>query len=165
MNLSPEILALDSERCFARWRGLLVQCWHETRFEAVVEHTAILKRMLKEDPKPFASLVIVAPDSPLPDAAARRELDVLASTFIPRCACNVYVYQGTGFVAAATRAIMLALMTVSGGKVPRKICATIPEALGFMAPILRDQARFGTADERARALAEIENRFLDRPRA
>jgi hypothetical protein len=163
--ISPaEILALDSRRCFALWRGLLVQCWYETRIEAVMEHTAIVKRLFQQDPKLFASMIVVAPDSPLPEAPARRELDALARLIWSRCVCHAYVYQGTGFGAAAIRAIMLAITTASAGKVPTKVCATIPEALDFMAPLL-DETRFGTPTERAQAVAAIEARFVNRPKA
>jgi hypothetical protein len=125
----------------------------------------MVKRIFQQEPaKPFASMIVVAPNSPLPDATARKELDMLARLIWSRCVCHTYVYQGSGFGAAATRAIMLAITTAAAGSVPRKVCATLPEALDFMAPYM-DEARFGTPSERAQAVAAIEARFVNRPKA
>jgi hypothetical protein len=162
-STSVEILALGSENCLAKFRGLTVQWWNETRVEAVMEHQALFDRLYKQDPGPFAAMIVVEPSGPLPDAAARRKLDVLAASIMERCVCLAYVYQGTGFTAAAARGIMLAIMMTSGGKIPKKVCATVPEALAFTAPYLNEQ-RFGSLAERAQALSEIEARFASRPR-
>jgi hypothetical protein len=158
MRIAPEILALDGQRCFAMWRGLLVQYWYETRLAAVQEHSAIVTRLFQREPGPFASLIVVAPNSPLPEKEARKQLDALAKQIWSRCVCHAYVYQGSGFGAAAVRAIMLAITTASAGNVATKVCATLPEALEFMAPRL-DPKRFGTSAERAEALASIEAHF------
>lgn len=163
MSTPPDILALGSNNCFARWNNLIVQWWHETRLEAVEEHMAILQRIHRQDPGPFAALIVVEPGAPLPDQGARRRLDVLAAATMERCNCLAYAYQGTGFAAAAVRGIMAAITMTTATKLPKKVCGSIPEALAFMAPYLNDR-HFGTPAERAQALEEIRVRFADRPR-
>ncbi|MFT3927779.1 MAG: hypothetical protein QM778_34950 [Myxococcales bacterium] len=159
----PEILALGPNNCFARWNNLIVQWWHETRLQAVDEHMAILQRLHRQDPGPFAALIVVEPSAPLPEQAARRRLDILASATMERCNCLAYAYQGTGFAAAAVRGIMAAITMTSANKIPKKVCSSIHEALSFMAPYLDDK-RFGSPAERAEAVEMIRMRFAERPR-
>ena len=58
---------------------------------------------------------------------------------------------------------MAAVTMTTGGKTPKKVCGSIPEALAFMTPHL-DEKRFGTPAERIHALEEIKARFAARPR-
>jgi hypothetical protein len=159
----PEILALGANNCFARWRNLTVQWWHETRVEAVDQHIEIFSRLHKRSSGPFGALIVVEGNAPLPDQAARRRLDVLAAATMERCCCLAYAFRGTGFAAAASRGIMAAITMTSPGKFPKKVCATVPEALAFMAPHL-DEMHFGSPAERVQALEDIRARFETRSR-
>jgi hypothetical protein len=163
MATSPEILALGSNNCFARSKNLIVQWWHETRVDAVDEHLALLQGIYRHDAGPFAALIVVEPSAPLPDQAARRKLDILAAATMEHSLCLAYAYQGTGFAAAAVRAIMAAVTMTTGKKIPKKVCGSIPEALAFMAPHLDDR-HFGAPAERLQAIEEIRERFAARSR-
>jgi len=159
-----EMLGMDDQHCLAAWRGLVVQCWNETRAAAVEDNTARARARRVADRGPIACFVILEPDAPPPDAPARKALERLADVLFDRCACCAYVYQGTGFRAAAVRGVMLALSMVKRSAVPTKICSSVTEALDFMAPLLTDEARFGSPAERARVVASIQARFAERPR-
>ena len=164
MGTPPDILALGPNNLFARWNNLIVQWWHETRIDAVDEHLAILQRIHRQDPGPFAALIVVEPGAPLPDQAARRRLDILAAATMERCNALAYAYQGTGFAAAAVRGIMAAVTMTTATKIPKKVCGSISEALAFMAPYLSER-QFGTPAERAQAVDELRLRFASRPRS
>ncbi len=157
--MTPEILAVDADHCIAQWKNLIVQCWRQTPVSAVDDNIRQVTRVFAAGAKPFAVLVIMDPDSPPPGSAARKRLDALADRMKDHCVCAAYVFEGTGFKAAAMRGVMMALMLVGKKNVPYKICANIGDALAFSERYLTDVQRFGTSSERAAAVSSVRAQF------
>lgn len=167
MEQHPDVrmLAIDRHHCLAVYRHLNIQCWDETHVDAVQDNIERLGTLLEQSTGAIACLVVLEPDASPPDSNARRKLDELAELLMSRSTCLAYVYQGSGFRAAAIRGVMVALTLLGRRRVPTRIFATIPPALAFMTEHLSDTKAFGTPVERERAVAFVQDRFAARPRS
>jgi hypothetical protein len=84
---------------------------------------------------PGGSISLLEPSSLVinADKAVRDEMVVLARDFPSRC--SAVVLEGSGFKAAAGRAMMSAIFLLSRPKYPYKITGAVGEAAGWVAKI------------------------------
>jgi hypothetical protein len=83
------------------------------------------------------SLIIAEKSAPMPTDDARRAIPELMKGLEDRVAAMVGVLEATGFKAAALRTSMATMALISKSAYPRKIVATVDEAIGFIVPHMR----------------------------
>jgi hypothetical protein len=159
-GVTPRIFALNAEHCIAAHEALFIQMWNVTQARDVDRALQELLRFAEEQPRMLA-LVIVAADSPVPDAATRARLKLLSQSFPKEARGLAYVYEGQGVRAGAIRAIMATLALLQRSSTPFRVFANVEVALAWMATLEPDPARVRAFAE---AVEAVERRLAEAAR-
>lgn len=123
--------SVDRDHCIAVWHNVVISVW---RSEPSAERLKRLLAMPARLPHPTGlfSVIVVEDRCPVPDDAGR----TVAIQFIKELREHngkgiALVFEGVGFLAAASRAVMLGLMTASRVSVPYKVEQTVDQAEAF----------------------------------
>lgn len=128
---SIQVESVDQEHCIAIWNSVIISVWRSeptaTRLKKLVAIPTRLARLTA----PYA-IIVVEERCAVPDDEGR----ATAIRFIQELRENggkgiVLVFEGAGFLAAASRAVMLGLMTASRVAVPYKVQQTAVQAEEF----------------------------------
>jgi hypothetical protein len=157
--MEPDVIDVDDEHLVGSYNALLVLIWGaRTRPEklatVIVQAKAFGERWART-----AAMVVIEPDSELPNKEARKKLEELAGVLIPKMVANVFVFEGTGIRASATRTLMTTLMLGGPWSRQYRVTKTIDEGLDWLVPILAG-AEFGDEAERRRAVKSLQQRFV-----
>jgi hypothetical protein len=115
-----------------RWRSLLVLSWHATPTVACLP--ALLRAatsIVRPNPAAIVLCAISGPDTPLPDAEARAGLRASIQK-LGELRAVVNVISGTGFRAAALRAMLSGFSMVVRQKYPTGFVGSVAEAGTFL---------------------------------
>lgn len=159
--MDAEVIDVDDEHLVGSYNALLVLIWGA---RTLPEKVARVREQGIEFVKRWsriAVLVVVEPNSEIPNKAARKELEAFTSVLIPKTVALAYVFEGTGLHAAATRTLMTALM-LFGPPSPKvhKVSPTIDAALDFLVPHLAGP-EFGSEAERRKGVLSLQKHFDD----
>ncbi len=159
--MGAEVIDVDDEHLVGSYSALLVLMWGaRTRAEKLANVIAQGKEFLARWPR-IAALILVEPDSELPDKEARKKLEEFAQLLLPKTVAAVYVYEGKGIRATATRTLMTMLMLVGPSTVKQyKVTRTLDEALDWLVPYLAGP-EFGSEAERRRAVMSLHRHFVE----
>lgn len=131
MEMKPTIVAADARYCIATANGTLIQLW---RTETPADGVARAIEAIRRSTQPIHSTLIVVQDEcALPDPPARKLLEQLTELLKPTCKIAAMVHEGTGFRAAAVRAILTSLAFLTKQAWPYKIFQSVQHGTTWMA--------------------------------
>lgn len=158
--MDAEVIDVDDEHLVGSYSALLCLMWGaRTLPEKVATVIVQAKAFLERWPR-IAVLVVVEANSELPNKEARKKLEELSAVLLDRTVAAVYVYEGTGFRASATRTLMTMLMLGGrSGTTPYKVVPTLEKAMDWFVPYLAGP-EFGSEAERRRAVSSLHQRFV-----
>lgn len=159
--MDAEVIDVDDEHLVGSYSALLVLMWGERTLPDKLARVIVQARAFLERWPRIAIMVILEPDSELPGKEARKKLEELAALVLGRTVATVYVFEGTGFRASATRTLMTMLMLVGPPAVRQyKVTRTIDEGLDWLVPLLAGP-EFGNEAERRKAVMSLQQHFID----
>ena len=134
----PAILRANRVLSVGQWRSLMVFYWLGPAPDADVVKPAMdaAEQALKAlGPQKGARLVVLAPDTPMPDERARISL----SREVPRLEKYLHtsatVHGADGFKGAAIRAAISTMQLIARPKLQDKIFGTVDEAARWLHPL------------------------------
>jgi hypothetical protein len=138
----------DGELQSVVWRDVFVILRNG---RATVENQRELERRMIERSHGFPGgigvMVLIHSNAPMPDEEVRRELVALFSRQSSRIRGLVWVIQGTGFQAAAVRAVLTSFSLAAKQTYPTYIANDVRSALVWLLPLLEGaSARLADAD-------------------
>lgn len=154
--VSPaKIVAQNARYCIATWSGTVIQLWRSETPPDGVE--CVMDVVRNASPPVHSTLIVVEENSELPNPVARKLLEQLTLLLAPSCKVVAMIHEGSGFRAAAIRAILTSLVAISKQAFPYKIFKTVElgttwmmetrpdipslEQLGAVVSSLRDDLR------------------------
>jgi len=133
----PHIDVVDSDHCLAYWENVFIQIWRRNPAEEKTRGMrASGRRFLSSTAGSVGVVVVVEGKCPLPDSAARANTIGFLDDLRDRGSAIVLVFEGEGFLAAASRAAMVGLMTAARFPMPYKVARTVSEGEAFIQPTL-----------------------------
>lgn len=124
---------ITQEYCLATHRNVLLQIWtRSTPLQGARSARRVARELAARQQGQLATLVIVPVDSAMPDAETRQELSLLIADLGPNAAALALVHEGTGFRAAALRAVLTSITFLAQKKVPEHVCSSVDEAVGWL---------------------------------
>lgn len=159
--MDAEVIDVDDEHLVGSYSAVLVLMWGARTMPDKLARVLAQARAFVENRPRIAVVVVVERDSELPGKEARRKLEELAALLLGKTVATVYVYEGTGFRAAATRTLMTALMLVGNSAARQyRVVRTIDEGMDWLVPHLAGP-EFGDEAERRRAVLSFQQHFID----
>jgi hypothetical protein len=159
--MDAEVIDVDDEHLVGSYSALIVLMWGARTLPEKLAKVIEQATAFVESRPRIAALVVVERDSELPNKEARKKLEELASVLLPKTVANVYVYEGTGLRASATRTLMTALMIVGARPgVQYKVAPTVEAGLDWLVPFLAGP-EFGNEVERRKAVLSLQQHFVD----
>lgn len=132
---------------------VLLQIWRDgTPIEGAQAAVAAAKELAFSDLPRIATLIVVPQGSKLPESDARAVLSGLP-TELGRGVGVALAFEGSGFRAAAVRAVLSGIMLLSRHRVPHDVFPSVERAAGWLQPKL-----VGALDARTLASATRELR-------
>jgi hypothetical protein len=134
----PTIDVIDRNHIAGTFRSLGVFIWrYETTPAAVRLGAAMMSDLYERFPgEPFGLLQVVETSASMPDADARAALTDLLKAGSKLLVCSSVTFEGTGFKAAAVRAVVAGLTFAASPGFPHRILATVDQAATWKAGIL-----------------------------
>jgi hypothetical protein len=163
----PEIVLWNADAVLATWRTACIVVWRvQTSVDALVHLEALLARQ-SGGQRQLALLQVLEPTVRPLDSEQRSMLEtVMRSARALRC--SAVVYEGSGFQAAAVRAVVAGVAALQRHPFPHRVFADVPGAAEFHAAQLNqvpDYARGLTQAVRyARAWRASDAEGLTAPR-
>jgi hypothetical protein len=159
--VDAEVIDVDDEHLVGSYSALLVLMWGARTLPEKLAGVIVQAREFAERWSRIAVMVVIEPDSEIPGKEARKKLEEIAELLLGKTIATVYVFEGTGFRAAATRTLMTALMLVGPPSVKQyKVTRTIDEGLDWLVPFLAGP-EFGNEAERRQAVMSLQQHFVD----
>jgi hypothetical protein len=160
--MDAEVIDVDDEHLVGSYSALLVLMWGaRTLPEKLARVIGQAREFLDRWPR-IAVMVIIEPDSEIPGKEARKKLEELSALLLSegKTVAAVYVFEGTGFRASATRTLMTMLMLVGPNRTQYKVTPTIAEGLDWLVPFLAGP-EFGNEADRRKAVNDLQQHFID----
>ena len=158
--MAGEIIDVDEDHIVGSYSALLVLMWGKyTRAEKLARVIPQGKAFMERWPR-IAVLVLVEPDAELPNREARVKLEEFTRLLLNKITAIVYVYQGTGIRASATRTLMTMLMMLGKSPLHYRVARTIDEGMDWLVPHLAGP-EFGNEAERRKAVKAFHQHFID----
>lgn len=122
MSNAPTILFSDADASFGQLGPTFFIVWKERTLATTVERMreTMLRRMRAIEGR-IGILIVVAPDAPMPDAAARQGIAKLFADLGDRLAGSALAYEGEGFRAAAVRGVVTGIALLVRRPFPHRI--------------------------------------------
>ena len=102
-------------------------------------------------------LIVVAPDAPMPDAAAREGIAKLFTDLGDELAGSALVYEGEGFRAAAVRGVVTGIALLVRRPFPHRIFESASSGAAWLVGELAKAGITTTADELVRGVERVRN--------
>jgi hypothetical protein len=96
-------------------------------------------QLYRDYPDGYAVMLIVEDTFALPDESTRKKVTDLLNRWSSRMKRQAIVHEGSGFLAAALRAMYVVMETVVRTKFPWKIFSSVDASLAWMAEEFRDK--------------------------
>lgn len=130
-NENIQVESVDQDHCIAIWNNVIISVWRSDPSAIRLKKLSPMPARLSRSGAPYA-VILVEERCPVPDDAGR----AASIQFIKELRENggkgiVLVFEGAGFLAAASRAVMLGLMTASRVAIPYKVHQTAAQAEEF----------------------------------
>jgi hypothetical protein len=159
--MDAEVIDVDDEHLVGSYNALLVLMWGARTLPEKVATVLVQARAFTERWPRIAVLVVVEQGSEIPGKESRKKLEELAKILLPVTVALVYVYEGTGLRASATRTLMTALTLVGPPSANQhKVARTIDQGLDWLVPFLAG-AEFGDESARRQAVMDLQQHFID----
>ena len=157
--MEAEVIDVDDEHLVGSYNALLVLWWGtRTLPEKAATARAHARAFVEKWPR-IAVLVVVEPNSELPNKESRRILEEMSEFMIPKTVALCYVFEGSGIRASATRTLMTALVLVGPPSAKQhKVVNTLDQALDWFVPFLAGP-EFGSEADRRAAVYSLERHF------
>ena len=145
----PRLLAASSIHACAEWRGHTLAVWHAAPDVAAVrELAANIERLARLRPGRSTYLTLLRPLPSLPDEEVRRAFVDLGRKVSELLNCIGVAIDGTGFMAAALRALVTGLGMAANIRFPLRSFSSVPEMTAWVRPrLITAQSTFGTDAE------------------
>ncbi len=159
--MEAAVIDVDDEHLVGAYCGLLVLWWGARTMPDKVARVRDQARVFVQERTRMAVLVVVEPNSELPNKESRKILEEMTHLMLRKTVALCYVFEGSGIRASATRTLMTALMLVGPpSKKVHKVVNTLDQALDWFVPYLADR-EFGTEVARRAAVRSFEKTFND----
>jgi hypothetical protein len=159
--VEAEVIDVDDEHLVGSYSALLVLMWGARTLAEKLARVIVQAQTFVDSWPRIAVLIVVEANSEIPNKEARKKLEELAALLLHKTIATVYVYEGTGFRASATRTLMTMLMLGGGaGASQYKVVPTLEKAMDWFVPHLAGP-EFGNEAERRRAVGSLHQRFVD----
>ena len=130
-----EIRSTDRHHVCATWHNLLVIVWWgEIELDTVVATVGVSEQVFRSTGHKVVSLVVIEEGVPIPDSPIRRAVSSTMDNNSEFAERSANVIAGEGFWAAAARAVLTGIITVTRSPTPRKTFKHAQEALAWLAP-------------------------------
>ena len=159
--MDAEVIDVDDEHLVGSYNALLVLMWGARTLPEKVATVIVQAKAFADRWPRIAMLVVIEKGSEIPGKEARKELEELAALLQPVTVGLVYVFEGTGLRASATRTLMTALTLVGPPSAKQhKVARTIDQGLDWLVPLLAG-AEFGDEAARRQAVMDLQQHFID----
>jgi hypothetical protein len=129
----PQIALLDADVAVSFWRNVIIQIWRRNAIEPKTRAMrAAGKKFLASTSGDVGIVVVVEETCPIPDNDARQNTLGFLNDMQGRSRGIVLVFEGEGFRAAASRAVMVGLMMASRFPMPYKIVSKAVDVAPFL---------------------------------
>jgi N-acetylglucosamine kinase-like BadF-type ATPase len=143
---APVVLGSSTDHLFAGWGALFMVVWrHETTLAAVAELAPLVTQFAAQHPR-FALLVIVEESASLPSSTVRERIAASLQRVAPYIGASAVVHEGSGFRAAAVRAVLAGLGLIVRPPYPHQIFARVDAAGRWLAAAQRGMDAAGICD-------------------
>lgn len=137
----PDIVLGNPDCVIATWRSTCIAVWRlHTRVDALLQLETVFRRQSAMY-KSLAVLQILEPTVRPLDSEQRAALEQ-AMRSCSAIASSAVVYEGTGFQAAAVRAVVAGVATLRRHPFPHQVFAEVGKAADFHAQHLRQPPGF-----------------------
>jgi hypothetical protein len=135
---APKIDVVDSDHCLAFWGNLFLQVWRDNPVEERTKAMRLSGRRFLSSTKGDVGVVVVVEDRcPTPSNEARAHTIAFLDDLRERGRGILLVFEGDGFLAAASRAVMVGMMMAARFPMPYKVSREVAEAEAFMYELMR----------------------------
>ena len=125
---APVVLGSSTDHLFAGWGSLFMVVWrHETTLAAVADLAPLVTQFAARHPR-FALLVVVEESASLPSSTVRERIAASLQRVAPYIGASAVVHEGSGFRAAAVRAVLAGLGLIVRPPYPHQIFARVEDA-------------------------------------
>lgn len=161
VEAEAEVIDVDDEHLVGSYSALLVLIWGARTLPEKLATVIVQARAFVERWPRIAVLIVVEANSEIPNKEARKKLEELATILLEKTVAAVYVYEGAGLRASATRTLMTMLMLAGRSGAPQyKVVPTLEKAIDWFVPYLAGP-EFGSEADRRRAVSSLYQRFVD----
>ena len=137
----PEIVLWNADCVVGTWRSVVVAVWRlETRVDALIHMESLLRRHAIVH-KRIGVLQVLEPTVRPLDAEQRGALEATMRSCSAICGSAV-VYEGSGFQAAAVRAVVAGIAALRRHPFPHQVFAEVSNAAEFVAQHLTQPPAF-----------------------
>lgn len=159
--MEAEVIDVDDEHLVGSYSALLVLWWGTRTMPDKLVKVLEQARAFAERWARIAVVVVIEPNSELPNKESRKLLEQLSHILLPKTVALTYVFEGSGIRASATRTLMTALTLVGPPSAKQhKVVNTIDQALDWLVPLLA-APEFGRESDRRKALYSLERHFRE----
>lgn len=129
----PTIVVVDEDHCVAYWKNVFIQVWRQNPVEQKTRRMrAEGQRFLDATKGPVGALVVVEPTCKTPEESARVHSIAFIRDLGTRGKGIGLVFEGEGFLAAASRAVMVGLMSAANFAIPYQIVRSVAQGQLFL---------------------------------
>jgi hypothetical protein len=148
MREAPQIEFVDEDHCIATWQDVLISIWRRNpSAERLEKLRQFSQRFTRRSRTPISAIVVVEANCPVPDEAGRQHsIEFIRDLGNSGARGIVLVFEGSGFLAAASRAVMIGLMTGAHFAIPYKVVGTLTGAELFFTNIGANIGMGGTME-------------------
>jgi hypothetical protein len=157
---SALVITYEADGCvIAMFHDISICIWAtQATLKIAHEIEAVGNRIVASHPQ-SSTIQVVVNNPALPNAATRDKLNEIMRTFATRLVGVATVLTGNGFWVSAMRSFLTSLFWLSGRSPYKvKICATIPEAVQWLAPLHSARSFAVDPAELERLVARLRNR-------
>ena len=131
---TPEIVSLGRDHAIGIWHCFLIQIWrHGTSLDCARTVRDAAKRLAAEREGALATIIVVESGAAMPDGDTRAELARMVDDQKGRMVAAALVHEGSGFRAAAVRAVMTGMMTLAKQPFPHHVVANVADGAKWLA--------------------------------
>ncbi len=121
----PPILTIVDQCLVHVWRG-------RTTYLEAKAALSLTRKAVRTLKSPLGLLVIIEEGSELPDKKTQKVLQEVGRSLEPIGQGCALVYEGTGFRAAAVRAVALSMQLVVKQNYPTRVMSNVPQAVMWL---------------------------------
>jgi hypothetical protein len=130
-RLPPGMLMVEtatSDVVIGTWNNVAVGIWKSPTAETFRAFMRCQDKLAGENPSGIFAMSIIEEGSPMPSRDARKQLADLVMAEKGRVILSAVVPEGSGFRAAAVRAVSGAMMVLSKPPFPQEVFSTVRDA-------------------------------------